>query len=160
MTLFSKDMNPKEAAELAYLVLYATIDGMDGAKPETFRIDGYWDGSVETAARVLAFIFADTAYGSFDGIGTGDVVNVIADDLENGALHLMEDVVCSHCKRSLTGEFLQKRIDKAESCATSAAIKFFRTFADKDVKGLVNRALNEQREEREQSRKKQQARIK
>lgn len=159
MTLFSRDMNPEEAAELAYLVLYAAIDGMEGMDPEMFKRDGYWNGCVETAARTLAFIFADTQYGSFGGIGTGDAASCIYDDLERGALHLMEDVVCSHCKRLLGGEFLQKRIDKAESCATSAAIKFFRTFAEKDAKGLVNRALNEQREAREQSRKKQQARL-
>lgn len=69
----------EEVAEFMYLVLSAAVDGMEGVPKEelgTDSVDQYWAGCIETAARMLAFVFSATecSWSKDDGIYISDSV--------------------------------------------------------------------------------------
>ena len=163
----AKNLTPEEVASMVHLLLYAAVDGMEGCdlkdfraeegkSSHTLRYDGYWHGCVETAARTMAFLFSDTKYTNFDGVGTGDAVDTMLFELERAALYLMDNdgYTCPHCKQTIQGA-KQDRLNRAERSVDSAAIKFFDVYAPKDLANEVTEALRTQQRQRERSRRTQ-----
>lgn len=145
------NLEPSEAAEMSYLILYAAVDGIDGADLEFFqdkksRLRSYWDGCVETAARTMAFLFAGSNFVEDDGIGIGDATYAIMPNLEKAAVFLMRSM------DSPIKTVRQYSLNQAERLVNEAAISFFNTFSATDIAKIMTDALYHQQLKREYDR--------
>jgi hypothetical protein len=150
-------LEPSEAAEMSRLILYAAVDGMDGADLELFQdkesyLQSYWHGSIETAARTMAFLFAGSNFIEDDGIGIGDATDAIMHNLEKAAVFLMRSMASA----SNTFTIRQSSLNQAERFVNEAAISFFNTFSPTDIAKIMADELYQQQRNRESERERYQ----
>ena len=96
-----------EAEQFLMLAFSAFTDSVDGMEPKYFDEaikSDFHRGSIETVARVIAFALAETIVCD-EGLGIGDVVVLIHDDLTDAARlvahgrHHNADAICKQAAK-------------------------------------------------------------
>ena len=147
---------------MAVQILHAAIEGMQGAEPATFengeiKYEGYWHGCVETAARTLAFLFAETPFTMGEGIGIGDCVDAILPDLNAAIIVQSQNEkrgarTCEHCCQNITRDaaLIQEEIHDVEHIVDDAAAAFFQAVCtDNKLLQMLVAEISKQQSNRE-----------